>query len=225
VLSACFSADGHKVVTGSVDGRAMVWDAQTAEKLLTLEGISGPVRSAQFSPDDQRIVTNALGKGVVVWDVTSGKPLLELGDVVTMPYVTWVGYSRDGKRIVAASVGKNSRKVIVWDSARRHQLAAFEGHRDWIATCMFSPDGRRVLTASADGSTRLWDIDNGTEIVQLWMLRDGNWLAVTPQGYFAASDQARSLVRHADGTGGWIDDLESQRYRRPDLVRRAMAGR
>jgi WD40 repeat protein/serine/threonine protein kinase len=40
-----------------------------------------------------------------------------------------------------------------------HERVRFEGHTDIVHTAVFSPDGRTVLTASRDGSARLWDLD------------------------------------------------------------------
>ncbi len=52
-----FSPDGARIVTGSFDRTAKVWDARTGTPLLDLKGHTDWVSSVSFSPDGTRIVT------------------------------------------------------------------------------------------------------------------------------------------------------------------------
>src|SRR5207249_1013979 len=81
VMSASFSPDGTRIITGSEDGTAKVWDARTGTPRLQLEGINSP-RCASFSPDGTWMVT---GGGepqkpgeATVWDARTGMPKLAL---------------------------------------------------------------------------------------------------------------------------------------------------
>jgi WD40 repeat protein len=56
-LGVAFSPDGTRIVTGSFDGTAKVWDAGTGTPLLELKGHTGPVHSVAFSRDGTHIVT------------------------------------------------------------------------------------------------------------------------------------------------------------------------
>ena len=46
-----FTPDGNKLVTGTVDGMAKVWDTATGQEQFTLAGNAGPVASLDLSPD------------------------------------------------------------------------------------------------------------------------------------------------------------------------------
>ncbi len=67
VSGVAFSPDGTRIVTGSYDGTARVWDAQCGMPLLELKGHTSPVHSVAFSPDGTRIVTGSYDKSATVW--------------------------------------------------------------------------------------------------------------------------------------------------------------
>ena len=68
------------------------------------------------------------------------------------------------------------------------------GHDDFVSSAAFSPDGKRIVTASSDTTARLWDADTGREIGALYAYRSArvNSAAFSPDGKFivTASDDA-----------------------------------
>ncbi|KIM19331.1 hypothetical protein M408DRAFT_58014, partial [Serendipita vermifera MAFF 305830] len=69
VLSACFSPDSRRIVSGSRDSTARVWNAETGELVVgPLQGHTGPVKSVAFSPDGRRLVSGSDDWTIRVWD-------------------------------------------------------------------------------------------------------------------------------------------------------------
>jgi WD40 repeat protein len=67
-----------------------------------------------------------------------------------------------------------------------------KGHRDWIGSISYFPDGQRMISGSEDGTARQWDLKAGKEIEEargVWegsvyavaVSRDGRWV-VTGSG-------------------------------------------
>jgi tRNA A-37 threonylcarbamoyl transferase component Bud32 len=111
VSSASFSPDGSRIVTGSWDRTAKVWDAQSGTEVLTLTGHTERVDSASFSPDGSRIVTGSVDETAKVWDATSGAELLTLKG---HSHGVWsASFSRDGSRVLTASRDNTAK---VWDA-------------------------------------------------------------------------------------------------------------
>ena len=116
VNSASFSPDGSRIVTGSVDKTAKVWDAKSGAELLTLKGHTSGVISASFSADGSRIVTGSYDKTAKVWDAKSGAELLTLQGHTGGVYSA--SFSADGSRIVTGSYDTDGEGVGREDRGR-----------------------------------------------------------------------------------------------------------
>ena len=67
---------GHRVVSGSGDCTAKIWDVETGVVVLELHGHDDTVRGCDFSPDGLFIVTCGHDLQIIVWDATTGRQLL-----------------------------------------------------------------------------------------------------------------------------------------------------
>jgi hypothetical protein len=78
VRSAAYSPDGARIVTGSGDMTAKVWEADTGQELMTLTGHDDLVRSVSYSSDGSRLVTASADSTAKVWDAETGQELMTL---------------------------------------------------------------------------------------------------------------------------------------------------
>ena len=80
--------DRPRILTGSVDKTAKLWDAALGKLLASFEH-EGAVSRVAFSPDGARILTVSLDKTAKLWDTVSGKLLASLDH----PYPVFVSKS------------------------------------------------------------------------------------------------------------------------------------
>jgi WD40 repeat protein len=133
---------------------------------------------------------------------------------------TSVAFSPDGARLLSG--GDDTLKL--WDAATGRLIRTFEGHSRAVREAAFSPDGKRIVSGSDDTTIRIWDAADGGLIATLIGARDGRWLAVTPAGFFAASEKDTELVSVVRGLESYpVAPLYDQLHR-PDLVAELLKG-
>jgi WD40 repeat protein len=173
IEAVAFSADGRRIVTGSYDKTAKVWDATTGVELLTIKGHKGHISCVAFSPDNQRIVTGAsmLATGISpgeakVWDAATGQQIFDLKG---HNYSVWsVAFSPDGRRIVTAAGERlyTAGEAKVWDAATGQELLTLPCH-EYVDCVAFSPDGQRIVTGDYRSEVKVWDAATGKALLSL----------------------------------------------------------
>jgi WD40 repeat protein len=227
-----FSPDGGRVLSGNFDNTIKLWDAATGALIRTFEGHSSPVTSVAFSPDGSRVLSATSGSVLLptgdligndntikLWDAATGS-LIRTFEGHSVP-VTSVAFSPDGSRVLS---GSQDRTIKLWDAATGALIRTFEGHSARVASVAFSADGGRVLSGSWDGTVRIWNTATGERLVSLIGGRDGEWLAITPEDFFAASPGGGKLLIIVRGLDVLSIDQFYQVLYHPDLVQEKLAG-
>jgi len=191
---ATFDPSGQRVLTGSTDRTARIFDMRSGKLLLTLAGHRALITSVSYSSDGTRVLTTSADFTARIWDARSGQMLYELGGAPDghTDVVETGTFSADGTRVLTASHDGTAR---IWDVHSGRLLQTLAGHRDRVTVAVFSRDGHFILTASWDKTARLWDAETGS-LVQV-LEGHKNRLNVAA---FAADGQ------HA-ATGGWDETV------------------
>ena len=207
VNSARFSADGTRVVTASADKSARLWDASTAAVIREFKDPGGAVLSATLSEDGKRLVTVAADQSARTWNAETGELLATMrpGDAPIRGAI----FSEDGASVLIWSL--QDRTPRLFDAANGSESLQLTGHEGGVTQAEFSEDGRRIFTASIDGSARIWDAKSGALLATLRgtsglgvtagaLLRDGVRIATASgdDGSVQVWDAAPTRVRFAE---------------------------
>ncbi len=68
MTKVCFSADGKKIISSSLDKSIKIWNAYTGDNIKTLQGHAYYVNSVCYSLDGKRIVSGSYDNTIKIWD-------------------------------------------------------------------------------------------------------------------------------------------------------------
>jgi len=187
VYSVAMSPDGTTVLSGSADGSLKMWSLDgTLRK--EVKAHAGSVNVAVRS--DGRIHTISNDGTMKLWS-----PAGEL--IRSIPHGGFASaFSPDGQLLATGSL--TDHVVTLW-TADGVLVRAFEGHRGRIESVSFSPDGKRIVSASLDETVRVWGVD-GAAIATL--KADRAFAAfIDPDGQiYSGHGDGKILARTEDGT-------------------------
>jgi WD40 repeat protein len=195
VLAAGFSPDGQRVVTASKDGTALLWDITGVIPPVPLRGHQGAVVDAAFSLDGNLVITASEDETARVWNVEWQAGVVSLvGHEGPLTHAEF-GPDAENVQVVTASA---DGQAIVWNippldpdqglhrrEIRPHRRFQHDGR---VHDAEFSPDGRLVVTASADNTARVWEVESNSQLVV----------------YEEHTDEVRQAAFSADETGSEI---------------------
>jgi len=223
ISQVAFSPDGTRIVTASADKTARVWKAETGGQLALLRGDQGGVTAARFVGDGSDVVTGSDDGKVKLW-FSLQQPILDtlaqfvhrVVRVVALPQHRVVAVTGDGRAHILDARGHT---IAIRQAPRARPATSvlgavatiegkdvritepggaevfLRGHTRQVSSARFSPDGSLAVTASRDGTARIWDAGSGALLHTLI----GHFRAVNDAEFSA---DGRWVVTAGAGTAG-----------------------
>lgn len=229
-----YSTDGQLLVSGSADKSIILWD-EKGNYLETLgeigpisKGHTASVNTVVFSPRDEFIVSGSADSSIKIWERDpAGEYQFRrtiygcISDRLQCDghrgSVNSVALRYDG---LVASAGAD-QTIKLWNLKGEYQGSVGDPasqHLEDINEIVFSPDGELIISASADGSLKLWQKESVNNRFSLLNTFEGcanggtedcpghrasvNSVAITPDGktIVSASDDQTVKIWQTDGT-------------------------
>jgi len=216
--------DGRKLLAGTDDNKVRIWDAATGREVKTLRMLIGPVWAMTVSGDSQRVAAAAYSELTVKqWEIASGRELRRLESGQSGRFVTPsdVKYSGASDNTLAATANNH---IVLWDPDTGRKKLDISYRDQDFRSIAFVSNTQRLVSVDDAGVVRHWDKTTGSLILTVIPFGDGEWLRVTPEGFFDASPNGSKHPTVVRGLEVYsIDQFYDQLYR-PDLVREKLAG-
>jgi WD40 repeat protein len=195
--SAMFHPDGQHIITGDEKGHVVLWDILTGKETMAFRS-NHHIQFFVAKHFDRYLVTSVPPKGLVIWDIHAATLVKglnkEMGEEEILSYV--------------------NKKSIKKEGSKESVLVGFSGE---------SADGK--LNAKLfDGTVKLFESKTNKEIAQFISFTDGEWIVITPGGYFNASANGAKYLNVRMGKSVYAIEQFYSNFYRPELVKLALAG-
>lgn len=195
ISSLAFSPDGKYLASAS--GRSVrLWDLQSGQIVMTLNGHTNNVFSIAFSPDGSQIATAGLDRKIHIWDLSAGQILFTLAG--HQGAVNSVAFNP--ARTQLASAGDDA-DIRLWDVGPGREVYAIDTPNAWGRVAL-SGDGK-YMAESVGSSVKVWEVETGEERYTLPQTVSPNGVALDPSGRRLATTDENGMVK--------IWDLETQK--------------
>jgi WD40 repeat protein len=144
--------DDRSAVTASDDGSCVVWDVDRRARKVSFLG-STYFKALSIHPGERQIVTAGTDRKITWWDPADASVIRVIDDTKDSELVALDISRPDGASLAIAASDRRVR-LYGYESAEVTHMSSI--HASSITAVAFAPDGRRLLTASADGSVRVW---------------------------------------------------------------------
>ena len=145
------TASGHEVVTSSVDGCVRVYDLRMGR--ASCDQLSQPVTHVALSHDSNCVLASCLDAKLRLMDKSNGEMLNEYAGHANTAYKLGCCLSHDDSLVLC---GSEDGSLHVWDLVDAKQLLKLSAHKATVSTVCAHPSRHDVLTASHDGTAKLW---------------------------------------------------------------------
>jgi WD40 repeat protein/serine/threonine protein kinase len=195
VHAVAFLQDSRFAVTAGPDRIVRVWNLDNEKEApRNFDAHHSPVIALAVSPGGRRLLSSGADGTVLLWDLPSGKLLTRYtGHAGPVGGLT---FTPDGSQAVTAGADRTYRFLDLPGTAfDPPPLAAsafgaqtdrpLTGHTDAIESVAFTPDRKRAVSGSLDGTLRVWDVagaklvrdftEHGKTVHGVAVSRDGKW--------------------------------------------------
>jgi WD40 repeat protein len=153
IQSVCWSPDGTRIASASMDKTMKVWNTRNAENpLLFSIKLPSEVQSVAWSPDGNRLASSDRGRLIQVWDTQRGVRLQTY--TCRSERVDAVAWSPDGMQIASVSDGA----VQIWDiQVGGYPRLILKSEQFMAFAVAWSPDGKRIAAGCNNHTMHVWN--------------------------------------------------------------------
>ncbi|KAI4879485.1 hypothetical protein NFI96_034370 [Prochilodus magdalenae] len=151
-----WGSDSRLLVSASQDGKLIIWDSYTTNKIHAIPLRSSWVMTCAYAPSGNFVACGGLDNICSIYSLKTRE-----GNVrVSRELPGHTGYLSccrfiDDNQIITSS---GDTTCALWDIETGQQTTLFSGHSGDVMSLSLAPDSRTFVSGACDASIKLWDI-------------------------------------------------------------------
>jgi WD40 repeat protein len=168
IASITFGPGDERLLVLGQDMAVAAWDFDDGRLDMLLPADESQERRRRLgtlSPDGRLVAVAEEGR-IRIIDVASGTETTTLdvleGDIASL------AFSPDGALLATGFLfTETATHIKLFSTASGEEVRRLVGHVSWVPSLVFTADGRRLVSAGADQTVRVWDVSDGRELTAL----------------------------------------------------------
>jgi WD40 repeat protein len=220
-------SNGTTLIEAGVQTGIAAWDVNTGSIIKRYWGAHGSLYSVSVSSDGHTVAAAGYSETFQVWPRNRANLPLEFR---TSGYDTFaVAVAPDGTQVVA---GGQQGDLYLWSVKSESRVRSLGGNGSYVKSLAHVQHGAAIVSLDDSQGLRIWDASTGKLKSTLLPLSTSgsldsmvDWIAYTPDGYYAGSAMCESCIRWR--VGDVIIDPDRYRAERnkADRIETALTGK
>lgn len=154
-----WSEDKIHLVSASQDGKLIVWDAYTTNKVHAIPLRSSWVMTCAYSPSGFHVACGGLDNICSVYNIKNSQAPVKVNRELNAHtgYLSCCRFVTD-KNIITSS---GDMTCILWDVETNTKVTEFNDHTGDVMSVSIAPDKYTFVSGACDATAKLWDIRIG----------------------------------------------------------------
>lgn len=154
-----WSTDSQHVVSASQDGKLIVWDAYSGNKVHAIPLRSSWVMTCAYAPTGNLVACGGLDNICSIYNLNNREGVMRVSRELTghTGYLSCCRFIND-QQIVTSS---GDMSCTLWDIERGQRIQDFTGHTGDVMTLSLAPHKQTFVSGACDASVKLWDMRDG----------------------------------------------------------------
>eukprot|EP01100_Stratorugosa_tubuloviscum_P009131 TRINITY_DN381_c2_g1_i1.p1 TRINITY_DN381_c2_g1~~TRINITY_DN381_c2_g1_i1.p1 ORF type:complete len:342 (+),score=163.61 TRINITY_DN381_c2_g1_i1:270-1295(+) len=151
-----WSDDKHNIVSASQDGKLLVWDGLSTNKLYAVPLRSSWVMTCAFSPDGDFVACGGLDNICSIYNLKTKEATIRVCRELNA-HTGFLSCCRfvDRQKIITSS---GDSTCILWDIDRGQKIHEFAQHKGDVMSISLSQDRNVFVSGACDFTARVWDL-------------------------------------------------------------------